>query len=350
MGGSVNLTNNPILDLVIQHLPSNKKTNPSGGWSICCPMCMSRGESRNDTKFRGGLTPQADGSFVYHCFNCKFATRHEKDGRVGKNLMKFLVALGIDSRQIPLGLRLLRKDEKMAAKIVPNDRDDVALEFNVERLPYGSRKVTDWLNEDPIPELLLEALDYLASRGNPVFEGWTYFWTNSKNYSMDERVIIPFYHHGKIVGYTARTFTDNKKLSKYYAKTQADYMFNQDKLEGDSEIIFLMEGVFDAISIKGIASMGNMLTDKQINLLNKSNKEIIVVPDRSRTGSALVEQAIEQKWKVSIPQWDFGNIDDVANATKEYGRLYTVDSILKSVLTNPETIRMRFNTIRLTRG
>jgi len=308
-----------LTELVIQHLPNKKKQSHSGGWYFCCPMCVSMGETRNDTKFRGGFTPQPDGGFWYNCHNCHFKTKWNFQGRVGKNLMKFLTKLGIDSKRIPLGLRLLRRDEKIENVVIEEeDSPEIILEFDVKRLPPKSRKFEDWLNDETIPQGFIDALEYLNSRGDAVFNGWTYFWTPSKNYSMDQRIIIPFYHHGKIVGYTARTLTDNSKLSRYWAETQTDYLFNQDKLESDKDIILLVEGVFDAISIKGVASMGNLLTDRQINLLNRSQKDIIVVPDRSKTGSGLVEQAIENNWKVSIPTWDMGKIDDVASATKKY--------------------------------
>ncbi len=338
-----------LTELVTQHLPSNKKASHSGGVYICCPMCTSMGESRNDTKFRCGFTPQPDGGFLVHCHNCKFSTRWGMDGRVGKNLMKFLTKIGIDSRQVPLGLRLLRKDEKAEVTIIKEIIHEVVLEFDVTRLPPKTKKFSDWLDDEQAPPEFVNALEYLVSRGTSVFDGWIYFWTPDIKRSMNQRVIIPFYHHGKIVGYTARTFTNNSKLSKYYAETQTDYLFNQDKLEGDANVILLVEGVFDAIAIKGVASMGNLLTDKQINLLNRSQKEIIVVPDRAKTGSGLVEQAIKNNWKVSIPTWDIGDIDDVASATKKYGRLYTLKTILESATDNKDTIRMKFEAIRLSR-
>ncbi len=338
-----------LTELVIQHLPSNKKASHSGGVYINCPMCTSMGEARNDTKHRGGFTPQSDGGFLYHCHNCKFSTRWEINGRVGKNLMKFLTKVGIDSKQVPLGLRLLRKDEKAEVTVIKEITVEVVLEFEVTRLPRKVRKFSEWLEDDDVPQEFISALEYLVSRGTAVFDGWIYYWTYDKKRSMDQRIIIPFYHHGKIVGYTARTFTDNSKLSKYYAETQTDYLFNQDKLEGDNKVIILVEGVFDAIAIKGVASMGNLLTEKQINLLNRSQKEIIVVPDRAKTGSGLVEQAIKNNWKVSMPIWDIGDIDDVASATKKYGRLYTLKTILDSAITNKDTIRMKFEAIRLSR-
>ena len=336
-----------LTELVIQHLPSNKKTSHSGGVYINCPLCTSMGESRNDTKFRGGFTPQTDGGFIYHCYNCHFATGWTFDGRVGKNLMKFLTKIGIDSKQVPLGLRLLRNNEKVENVFIKDDSPEVVLEFEVCRLPPKCRKFSEWLEDDQAPSEFINALEYLVSRGTAVFDGWIYFWTSSKNYSMDQRIIIPFYHHGKIVGYTARTFTENIKLSRYYANTPTDYLFNQDKLEGDNKVIILVEGVFDAIAIKGVAAMGNLLTDKQINLLNKCQKEIIVAPDRAKTGRGLVEQAIKNNWKVSMPDWDLGKIDDVASATKKYGRLYTLKTILESAISNKDTIRMKFGTIRL---
>ncbi|KKL58725.1 hypothetical protein LCGC14_2222500, partial [marine sediment metagenome] len=207
------MSNNLILDLIIQHLPTKKKTNASGGWYICCKMCTSRGQSRNDTRFRGGFTPKPDGSFLYHCHNCGFATRHSTNGRVSKNLMNFMVAIGIDSKQIPIALRLLPSDQKLET-VIDIDVPEVAIDFDEIKLPRQIHTFDYWVEGDEIPEMFLKAFEYLASRGEAVFNGWNYYWSDDIKFSMNQRIVIPFYHNGKIVGYTARRFTDNEKLSK----------------------------------------------------------------------------------------------------------------------------------------
>jgi hypothetical protein len=336
---------NSITSLVWQHLPTDRKSAPNNGVYICCPMCLSRGESRNDTRFRGGFTPHGDG-FIYHCHNCGYATQYEEGGRVGKNLMRFLTTIGIPSKEIPIQLRLLPPGEKLN-KAIKIEVPDVAIDFDEMKLPDGCRPFDYWVDDvEDTPALFLQAFEYLAERGEAVFNGWKYYWTDKWDYKNNRRIIIPFYHNGKIVGFTGRRFDDNVGISKYWMKKPEDYMFNQDKLQNDDELIILVEGPLDAIAIKGVAVLGNHLSDKQLNLLRASKKRIILVPDRNKAGAILLDQAMDEGWEIAIPGWDRG-IDDVANATKKYGRLYTLESILEAATTNKIKIKIHFGLSRI---
>jgi hypothetical protein len=53
-----------------------------------------------------------------------------------------------------------------------------------------------------------------------------------------------------------------------------------------------------------------------------------VVPDRDRAGTKLIEQACEWGWSVSMPPWS-DNIKDVNDAVQQYGRILTMQAILK---------------------
>lgn len=319
-----------LTQLVQQYLPTDRKSSATGFY-VNCPMCMHRGESRPDTKHRGGFTMNADGGWIYHCYNCHFATKWEKDGRVGKNLMFFLTTIGIPPKMVPLRLRLLQFDEKVEAKIDVDEEPEVCLNFDEIRLPHNSRTFEEWVEEDEPPSLFISAFSYMASRGEAVFNGSTYYWTTDTDYGVNQRVIIPFYHHGKIVGYTGRVFTGNSKLRKYYSQQPRDFMYNQELLESDIEIIFLVEGVPDAISINGVGVMGNHLSEKQVNLLRWSKKRIILVPDRDKAGEKLIDQVARLGWEISLITTEWGSgISDCAQATRRFGKLYTLESILNT--------------------
>jgi phenylalanyl-tRNA synthetase beta subunit len=75
-------------------------------------------------------------------------------------------------------------------------------------------------------------------------------------------------------------------------------------------------------------------------LLNRLQKQIIVVPDRDKAGSKLVERAIELGWSVSMPEWAH-DINDIGDAVQRYGRLYTLHSIATSADESPLKIRLR---------
>ena len=80
-------------------------------------------------------------------------------------------------------------------------------------------------------------------------------------------------------------------------------------------------------SIDGVAVMSNEMNETQIQRVKLLNKEVIVVPDNDRAGSQLLNTAIDENWSVSRPNWT-ENIKDVADAVANYGRLYTLFTIL----------------------
>jgi DNA primase len=141
------------------------------------------------------------------------------------------------------------------------------------------------------------------------------------------------------VGWTARTVQPNKN-PKYLSEQQPGYVFNLDAQGYDKAFCILTEGPIDAIHIDGIALLGSEIKDQQALLINRLNKDVIVLPDRDHAGSKLVEQAIDHGWGVSMPEWKQG-IKDVNDAVLAYGKLYTLYSIVTAAETSPLKIRLR---------
>jgi DNA primase len=117
-------------------------------------------------------------------------------------------------------------------------------------------------------------------------------------------------------------------------------VFNLDSQGHDKIFCILTEGPIDAIHIDGIALLGSEIKDQQALLINRLNKDVVVLPDRDQAGSKLVEQAINYGWGVSMPAWKPG-IKDVNDAVLEYGKLYTLYSIATATETSPLKIRLR---------
>ena len=64
------------------------------------------------------------------------------------------------------------------------------------------------------------------------------------------------------------------------------------------------------------------------------------MPDQDEAGQKLIDQAMEFGWGVSFPEWQKG-IDDVAEAVMKYGRLFTMQSILKATETSKLKIDLK---------
>jgi DNA primase len=134
-------------------------------------------------------------------------------------------------------------------------------------------------------------------------------------------------------------FTDNKKV-KYYTDVQPGYVFNMDAQNWNRKFVIVTEGPFDAIAINGISILGSEVNDIQTQLINDLGKRVIVVPDKDKPGEKLIDQAIENRWSVAFPKWH-NEVADVADAVLKYGRLFTMQSILKNTESNKLKINLR---------
>jgi DNA primase len=102
-----------------------------------------------------------------------------------------------------------------------------------------------------------------------------------------------------------------------------------DAQDWSRQFVLVTEGPFDAITVSGVSILGSEINDIQKELITNLNRRVIVVPDRDAPGQKLINQAMEFGWSVAFPEWEDG-VDDVADAVLKYGRLFTIQSILKT--------------------
>ena len=310
-------------------LPSKRKTTPSGWISFNAVCCHHRGESRDD-RLRGGVLPNQQGGFQYHCFNCGY-----KAGWTSGHLLSF------NTRQLFKWLGLSDADiGKMAlsALKLKEDQSTVKKKLNFEliekSLPDNCKTIAQWIQDGCEETDLISVIDYIDQRGMSL-DWYPWMWSTAKSFR--DRALIPFYYEGKIVGYTGRKIREGKP--KYLNDSQPGYVFNLDRQKYDRKYVIVVEGQFDAIAIDGIAIMHNDPNETQCARINALGKDVIVVPDRDRPGAKLIKAAIENHWTVSMPPWE-EDIKDVADAVKRYGRLYTLFTILHYQETNEIKIQL----------
>jgi DNA primase len=116
---------------------------------------------------------------------------------------------------------------------------------------------------------------------------------------------------------------------KYYTDVQPGYVFNMDAQDWSRKFVLVTEGPFDAITVSGVSILGSEINDTQRELIDGLGRQVIVVPDRDAPGEKLINQATEFGWSVAFPEWETG-VNDVADAVMKYGRLFTIESILKT--------------------
>jgi hypothetical protein len=319
-----------VSETLITFLPAKRKITPSGWTSFNAPCCVHNGTSA-DTRMRGGTREEGD-TFSYHCFNCGFKASWQPGRNISHKLKQLMSWVGVPDGVInKLSLEVLKLNEGVEVQQRLVDLPS----FNPVQLPPESQLITD--DTDNLPDKLNSVKDYMADRQLWVDQGYEYYWSNSLGYR--DRFIIPFYYEGQIVGWTARTVTANKK-PKYITESQPGFVFNLDEQRPQKVFCIVVEGPIDAIHIDGVALMRAEINDQQAMLIDRLNRDVIVLPDRDNTGAGLIEQAITRGWGVSMPEWA-PDIKDVNDAVLKYGRLYTLYSIVSAAESSPLKIRLR---------
>jgi DNA primase len=117
-------------------------------------------------------------------------------------------------------------------------------------------------------------------------------------------------------------------------------VFGTDLQGADWRYAIVVEGVFDALSIGGLAVLHAEVNDTQARLIRGLGKDIIVVPDQDLAGMRLVDRAVELGWSVSMPDWP-EDVKDVNDAVVRWGRLVTILTILQARETSKVKIELR---------
>ena len=317
-----------VSDTITAHLPSKRKTTPSGWTSFNAPCCHHNGHS-SDNRSRGGLISEGD-TVSYHCFNCGFKASWQPGRPVSHKLRKLLQWLNCSDDTITkLTFDVMRINEGVEVQ----ERKVNLPTFNTVPLPDDAIKITDITDFN---KFSMAVLEYMAARNLNV-DDTDYYWSPSLGYR--DRLIIPFYYEGRIVGWTGRSVVPDKK-PKYLSEVQPGFVYGLDDQRPAKVFAIVCEGQLDAIHIEGCALGGSEISDQQAMLLNRLQKQIIVVPDRDKAGSKLVERAIELGYSVSMPNWA-DDINDIGDAVARYGRLYTLHSIATNAEESPLKIRLR---------
>jgi hypothetical protein len=266
----------------------------------------------------------------YHCFNCGFKASWQPGRKVSVKLKKLMQWLGVaDDTITKCSLEAMRIEEDSSYK---GERSLIPV-FIDKAMPIGSKPLTEWIKH-PTDDLV-PVLEYLASR-NLYVDDYPWHWTDEDGFN--NRLIIPFYHERRLVGYTARKITAGKP--KYISEQQPGYVFNLDQQPYDRKYVVVVEGPIDAICIDGLAVMSAEIGASQHALISQLQREVIVLADRDDAGMKLVEQALEFGWSVAFPEWADG-IKDVNDAVKHYGRLYTLYSIINNKESNNLKIQLK---------
>ena len=331
---------NLIQNTILTSLPAGRKKTPSGWISFNAPCCVHNGETA-DKKKRGGIMTSADGTVSYHCFNCGFKASYVIGRKLTQRMRTFMSSIGVPDATI----------KKLAIEAMREEEGDAKYEkkkfvtFKKKELPKHTKTLGKWLEEYTVGTMPTEQqnkidnlLNYLTGRGIGA-DWYDFMYSSDKYWDVDKRLLIPFYWRGDIVGFTGRMFEQSDKV-KYYTDVQPGYVFNMDAQDWTRKFVIVTEGPFDAITVSGVSILGSEINETQRELIDGLGRQVIVVPDRDAPGEKLINQATEYGWSVAFPEWESG-VNDIADAVSRYGRLFTIQSILKTTESNKLKIDLK---------
>ena len=307
---------------VVSFLPGKRKQTASGWISFNAPCCIHRGDSQ-DKRQRGGIKPGTDESWSYHCFNCGYTASFVLGRNLTFKARKLLEWLNVPTEEIErINLESLKHK---SIEGLLGERQEIVnrlqnIEFEDKDLPAETQELNEFAKE------------YLQKRCVPLDYPFLYK-------TMPRRgIVIPFTHNNQVVGHTTRFMDD--RTPKYIQDIQPGYVFGTDLQGADWQVAIVVEGVFDALSINGLAVLHAEINDAQVRLIRSLGRQIVVVPDQDEAGMKLVDRAVELGWSVSIPEWP-ADVKDVNDAVIRWGRLATLLTIMQARETSKIKIELR---------
>jgi hypothetical protein len=306
---------------VLSYLPARRKPSASGWTSFNAPCCEHNGESR-DRRSRGGIKT-APAGWSYHCFNCGFTASFVLGRNLTFKARKLLGWMNVPQEEIErINLESLK--HKSIEGLLGERQEIVnrlqSIDFEDRDLPADTQP----LNE--------QAEEYLRKRCAPPDYPFLYKTMPRPG------IVIPFTHDNQVVGHTTRFLDD--RTPRYIQDIQHGYVFGTDLQATDWQYAIVVEGVFDALSINGLAVLHAEINDAQARLIRSLNREIIVVPDQDEAGMKLVDRAMELGWSVSMPEWP-ADVKDVNDAVIRWGRLATLITIMQAKETSKIKLELR---------
>jgi hypothetical protein len=307
---------------VVSFLPGKRKQTASGWISFNAPCCIHRGDNQ-DKRQRGGIKPSPDGSFSFHCFNCGYTASFVLGRNLTFKARKLLEWMNVPQEEIErINLESLKHK---SIEGLLGERQQIVnqlqnIVFEDRDLPADTQPLND------------TGEAYLRSRRLPLDYPFLYKTMPRPG------IVIPFTHNNQVVGHTNRFLDD--RTPRYIQDIQPGYVFGTDLQGANWQYAIVVEGVFDALSINGLAVLHAEINEAQARLIRSLGREVVVVPDQDEAGMKLVDRAVELGWSVSMPDWP-SDIKDVNDAVIRWGRMATLITIMQARETSKIKIELR---------
>lgn len=319
-----------IEDTIRKYIPLKGRPSAKGWFSLVCQVCNDHGNKGP----RAGFKFSPDGEAMsYSCFNCKFTTDYHPNKPVSKRLKTLF-----ESYYIPID----EYDKLRFKQLTQGSYKPVSLEKSETIMPPAMQMPSDFVLLDDVDSPWCEVAKEFLS----VVKGIDYKShpfricltpSHPSRAAWKNRLIIPVFHNNDLIYYQGRSLGDATPKYKNCSQSRDSVLFGFDKvLDRSDEPLFVVEGMFDAMSVGGVAIFENSLTSNQVVWLNRSTRPKIYVPDQFGDGHIGAQQALKQGWSISTP--DIGDCKDINEAVVKYGKLYVMDTLRSSVSSGEDAL------------
>lgn len=321
-----------IEDLVREYV--NFSFGESKGWHrTYCDVC---GDGKRQKGPRGGWLFNDESAF-YKCFNCGVNESFDpnREYPFSKEMRQVFDSFNIPKEEY----NVIAYSKKVFGDGQVRKPAPKKVDIKVIDLPDFFCELSN-CNHDNI--IVQKALNELKRRNIPE-DGHTFYLSTGKTKdgpreqaiakALMNRLIIPYYDaSGNLIYYQARAL--DKDMPKKYINAdtpRTSVIYGMDRLNTDIDSpLYITEGFFDAWHLKGAALLENSITASQLELLRRSRRKKVFVPDKKSDSSKVVDAFIKEGWYVSVPEIG-GSCKDVDDAVRKFGKLYTLQTVAGNV-------------------
>lgn len=316
-----------IEEVVREHVSFTHGTSSKGWNTVYCSVC---GDGSRTQGPRGGWLFDGDIVF-YNCFNCgvdgSFTPLREIP--FSENMHSIFRSFGVPLNKCYFLVEKFGNKPKEKVKVTP-------LKFDTLEIPDHFYKLNSAGENDVIAK---KAITHLVEKRRIDPDDFPFYLSTGKTSSSNpkdvnmarafqNRLIIPAYANDRLIGYEGMALGNQK--SKYIS-AGSNLIHGYNNIFGKDEHIplFVTEGFFDSYFLNGVAVLTNKISSRQIELLRRTNRPKIIVPDRKNTHNALADKAIELGWGLSLPE--IRPYRDVSEAVQHLGILFVANSVMNNI-------------------
>lgn len=297
----------------------------SGGWErLYCEVC---GDGARTKGPRGAFLFEGDVCF-YNCFNCGIDGSFDPNREVAcsRDMWEILTSFGIQPREF----KKIEEHAKKQQGIKVVKRQPIVIP-TIDPIPDFFKLLRDFPEDNLIADRRFLWENYKMTQ-----DDYPFYLSTGKSAAQSvqakqlrPRIIIPAFYRGDMVYWQARLFVGESQ-NKYVSasvKSAGNVVFGMDNLHiHRHRPLYITEGFFDSWHVDGVAVMTNRMKKGRIDVINRSPRQKVILPDQNDDGMNLADQGIELGWGVALPK--IYPETDICKAINRFGKLYVMKSII----------------------